>query len=53
VLGNKITGKVHWGLVRLLERLAGGNGAVELGVARRGEEMAAFIGGLGSVVTTA
>jgi hypothetical protein len=31
----------------------GGNGAVELGVARCGEERAAFIGGLGSVVTTA
>jgi hypothetical protein len=30
----------------------GGNGAVELGVARCGEERATFIGGLGSVATT-
>jgi hypothetical protein len=48
------------GAVRRRQALAGaraqdggGNGAVELGVTRGGEERAAFIGGLGSVVTTA
>jgi hypothetical protein len=60
------TGKVHWGLVRLLERLASGErerahelkaaaamASGELGMARCGEERADFIGGLGPVVTTA
>jgi hypothetical protein len=63
---NKRTVKVPWGLVRLLERLAGGERkrgseltaaaamtGGELGMARCGEERAAFIGGLGPMVTTA
>jgi hypothetical protein len=62
---NKRTRNVPWGLVRLLERLAGGErkrgseltaaaamAGGELGMACCGEERAAFIGGLGPVVTT-
>jgi hypothetical protein len=66
VLGNKRTGKVHWGLGNLGEWPADGErerggeltaaaamAGGKLEMARCGEERAAFIGGLGFVVTTA